>query len=110
MVLAASKALAWPLVAGTDGVSGTKKMAVLRLTAEAFRELLQLPPEVEVLRVNVPYDMRGRLDIVIEGVGWDVPENGAICPTYGSVTRQVDGEGSVLRSTIDWGFPQADQQ
>lgn len=88
-------------------MSYVKKMAVLCMTADAFRELLQLPADVEVVRVELPPEQRGGLNIYIEGAGWDTSEGDRIMSTFGTVTVQRDSEGNITRSTIDWAFPPA---
>jgi hypothetical protein len=85
-------------------MAAVKKMAILRVTAEAVRDLLQLPAGVEVLRVEVAPGVRGCLNVVIEGAGWDTPEGGLIVPTYGTVHTKCDEVGYVSHK-IDWRFP-----
>ena len=80
-------------------------MAILRLTPQAVRQLLQLPDEVDVIRVEVPQNHRSGLDVVIEGAGWPTPEGGLIQSTHGTVTQGVDAEGKLIRYEIDWGLP-----
>lgn len=72
-----------------------KNMAILTVTPEAFRHLLQLPDDVEVVRVEMAPGQRGTLHAMVEGIGWPTPEGGQVYATYG---RTVDGR-------IDWGFP-----
>lgn len=75
----------------------TKNMAILTVTPEAFRHLLQLPDDVEVVRVEMAPGQRGTLHVMVEGVGWPTGEGGHVCPTIGVM---LDGR-------IDWGFPES---
>lgn len=83
----------------------SKKMAVLQVSPEVFRQFLQLPPEAEVLRVEAVPGHRGGLHVVIEGAGWSTAEGGPIPPAYGVVTTERSADGQPPRHCIDWGFP-----
>ena len=88
-----------------------KKMALLRVTPEALRDLLQLPLEVEVIRVEMAPGYRGLLHVVIEGAGWDTPEGGVIMPApVGIATQNSDAAGNITNRVIDWGLPKGDAQ
>lgn len=83
-----------------------KKMAILRLTPEAMRCLMQLPEGVEVVRVELEPGSRGVLQLMIEGAGWDTPEGNAVMPARPAiVTQHFDKDGALASSTIDWGIP-----
>lgn len=87
----------------------TKKMAILTVTPEAFRGLLQLPESVEVVGVEVAQGYRGVLRIVIEGAGWDTREGEAISPTgAATITNRHDETGAIVSRSIDWHLPKDD--
>lgn len=84
----------------------TKKMAILRLNAAMLRDALQLPDGAEVVRVFVDEEFRCRLNVVIEGAGWETAEGAPIQPAGpGIVTVDRDEHGGIKRMTIDWGLP-----
>ena len=74
-----------------------KKMAILRITPEVLRNILQLPDNCEVVRVDTAFDCRGVIEVVLEGVGWDTAEGMAILRCDHAV--MTDGK-------IDWRFPE----
>lgn len=75
------------------------KVAILRVSPEALRELLHLPSSAEVVDVRSDVAVRGVLEVKVYGAGWEVPMGAAIPRTEGTVSK--DGE----RVVIDWGFP-----
>lgn len=82
----------------------TKKMAILTITPEVLRQLLQLP-ECDVIRVETDPGYRGVLRLVIEGAGWDTPEGGPIMPADTAIcTTETDDEGH-KHVAIDWRLP-----
>ena len=86
----------------------TKKMAILTLTPEVFRALLQLPPEVEVVRVELAPNQRGTLHVMIEGAGWTTVEGAHVMAANTAIvttTRHVTAEGYVDTEVIDWRLP-----
>ena len=70
------------------------KFAILQIHPEVFRQLLQLPENAIVRRINVPHDKYGVVEVTVENVGWETAEAQVIMTTTG---QMVDGE-------IDWGF------
>jgi hypothetical protein len=83
-----------------------KKMAILTVTPEALRALLQLPDGVELVRVEMSQGQRGVLKLMIEGAGWDTPEAGHVQFTNDAlITDTFDGEGALVRRSIDWRLP-----
>lgn len=90
---------------GNTPVSGSvQKLAILSLSPDLLRELLQLPRGAEILDLRVPLYYRGVLEVKIVGAGWPTMEGQAITSTIGTVTRTRD-ENGVERRSIDWGFP-----
>lgn len=86
-----------------------KKMAILRLTPEALIALLQLPPEAEVVRVELSTGQRGVLHLMIEGAGWNTPDGGMVQPALTPiVTEARDAQGALVRWAVDWGLPAAE--
>lgn len=80
-----------------------KKMAILTLTPEAIRELLQLPENAVFVEQHIPFDQPGVMEIKVEGVGWDTPEGCVIQKAEAAtVTRNEVGE-----LEIDWRLPGA---
>lgn len=77
-----------------------KRMAILAVTPEVFCKLLQLPEDVELVRVNLCPDRRGVMELVIEGAGWITPRGASISRTSGEIT---EGES---KSVIDWHLPE----
>ncbi len=86
-------------------MSEPKLMALLRVSPEAIRDLFQLPPGTEVLRVETRPEYRGSVDIVIAGAGWPTDEGGPIRTATGVVQREFLTDGCELIQRIEWGFP-----
>lgn len=85
----------------------TKKMAILRLTPQAFRDLMQLPETVEVVRVELESGTRGNLHLMIEGAGWDTHEGAMVIPAQAAIiTSHKDQNGTSIDRIIDWGLPE----
>ena len=81
-----------------------KKMCILKVAPEVLRDLLQLPPEATLIKVESPYCMLGVVHLVVEGIGWDTPEGGAILIAPSAVISDVrDENGTITSRTIDWG-------
>jgi hypothetical protein len=83
-----------------------KRMARLRITVEALRELMQLPACAEIIRLEAPRDFRGIMEIVIEGAGWPTAPGEAINTASPSVSRTINAAGDELRPVVHWGFPE----
>ncbi|MCA0214527.1 MAG: hypothetical protein LCH79_15285 [Proteobacteria bacterium] len=84
----------------------TKKMAVLGLNPAALRNVLRLPDDAEVIRIETVPGYRGLVNVIVEGVGWEVQEGGPLPPsTHGVFTVDRDERGGIKRLTVDWGFP-----
>ena len=83
-----------------------KKMAILTVTPEALRAMLQLPDGVELVRVEMSQGQRGVLKLMIEGAGWDTPEGGYVQFTETAIITERRGpEGELLKRTINWNLP-----
>jgi hypothetical protein len=82
-----------------------KKMAILTVTPEALRAMLQLPDGVELVRVEMSQGQRGTLKLMIEGAGWDTPEGGFVQPALSAIITDVHEEGALVRRSIDWQLP-----
>ena len=80
----------------------TRKMAILRVTPEALRELLYLPDGAILDDVDVPFNAPGTLLLKVSGAGWDTPEGGAIV-TANSATTDRNPDGSL---TVNWHLPE----
>ena len=74
-----------------------KKMAILTVTGQIIREMLQLPDGCEIIRVEVQQGYREVFRLVIDGAGWDTPEGAAI---QQALVATVDAKG------IHWGLPE----
>jgi len=78
-----------------------KKMAIITLTPEALRELLQLPDGLTFIEARIPFYTPGVMEVKVEGAGFDTPEGGAIYKSEPAiVTRKEDGT-----LDIDWRLP-----
>jgi hypothetical protein len=76
----------------------SKKAAIIRVTAECLREILQLPPEAEIVRIDLD-DTRGELRIVLHGAGWETAQGEKIKE---SPAATISDSWSAPRRTIDW--------
>lgn len=74
-----------------------KKMAILIASPGVVRHLLQLPEDVTLIDLKVPFENPGILELKIEGAGWDTPEGSMIVKA--PIGKVVDG-------IIDWNIPQ----
>lgn len=84
----------------------TKKMALLRVTPEALRTLLQLPDATEIVRVELADGHRGVMHLMIEGAGWETEEGSPVMPADSAIiTETVDAAGALVSRLVDWGFP-----
>lgn len=81
-----------------------RRMAILEVSPEMFRELFQLPPGCEVVGVSVPFDRPGLIEISIRGAGWPTPPGAVLQHTTGALYRgkTMDGERMYV---IDWKMP-----
>lgn len=77
-----------------------KRMAILEIHPQAFRDLLQLPEGAEISDLRLNIDRRGVLEVKIDGAGWEVREGECLMRTTGTVTTDENG-----RRCIDWGMP-----
>ena len=78
-----------------------KRMAILRLTPEAIRDLLHLPDKATLIEMRIPFDAPGTMEVKVEGVGWEAPEGSVIAFAEAAiVTRDENG---VI--DIDWRLP-----
>lgn len=81
-----------------------KRMAILEIHPQAFRDLLQLPEGAEISDLRLNIDRRGVLEVKIDGAGWEVREGECLMRTTGTVTTEENG-----RRCIDWGMPSNDR-
>ena len=80
-------------------------MAVLRLSPQALRDILQLPDCCEVVRVETVQGVRGLVHVVVEGAGEDVEEGYPLPPAQtGIISIDRNDAGGITRLTVDWGF------
>lgn len=94
---------------GEDKSTSVKRMAILTVTPEALRQLLQLPNGVELVRVEMAQGQRGALRLMIEGAGWPTPEGGYVQPAqiatvHTSYHFAEDGQ-NIRLDKIDWNLP-----
>jgi hypothetical protein len=78
------------------------RAAILLVTPEALRTLLQLPPGTYVDSVNVPHNEPGRFEVRIRGAGWLTPLGGIIPYTTGRISMQHTDQPVPV---INWGLP-----
>ena len=77
------------------------KRAIITLTPQALRDLLQLPKEAVFEEVRIPFSRPGVLEVKLSGVGWETPEGCSITKANaGVVTTREDGSFE-----IDWRLP-----
>jgi len=80
-------------------------MAVIRLSPQGLRDLLQLPCEAEVIRVDTARGEWGVMEIVLMGVGEWVEDGMPLPPPRTGIVRQEWlPDGRELQRTIDWRF------
>jgi len=77
-----------------------KRMAILEIHPQAFRDLLQLPAGAEISDLRLDIERRGVLEVKIDGAGWVVREGECLTRTTGIVTTDEKG-----RRVINWGLP-----
>jgi len=77
-----------------------RRMAILEINPQAFRDLLQLPKGAEISDLRLDIERRGVLEVKIDGAGWEVCEGECLMRTTGTVTTDEKG-----RRVIDWGLP-----
>jgi hypothetical protein len=74
------------------------RLAILTLTPEAFQALMRLPPDVELIDVQIDLTHRGILKLKIQGAGWETPMGGEIREAApATVSKSENG-----RLSIDW--------
>ena len=78
-----------------------KRMAVLTLTSEALREILQLPDNTIMVEARIPFLTPGVMEIKVEGAGWLTPECAAIMVAEPAIVTRL--ENGAL--DIDWRIP-----
>ena len=81
------------------------RAALLVLSPEILAELLQLPDGCHIDHATAPHDQPGVLHLRVRGAGWPTKAGWLLPQVRGTVTRHHAEDGSVLRQTIDWGFP-----
>ena len=81
------------------------KAAILEISPEAFRQMLQLPKEATVIDVEPNLYRHGVLQIKVVGVGPDVPEGACIQRFSGTIYQARSADGDLLEPVIDWGLP-----
>lgn len=77
-----------------------KRMAILEIHPQIFRDLLQLPDGAEIIDLRVNIERHGVLEVKIDGAGWEVREGEFLMRATGIV--KTDEQGS---KRIDWGMP-----
>ena len=83
-------------------MSSVKKMAILTATPEVIRELLQLPDNAVIRNIRSRYDYYGNLEIVVEGVGWDIMEGQPVMKApVGEITYSAISQDMI----VDWKLP-----
>ena len=73
-----------------------KRMAILEIHPQAFRDLLQLPEGAEISDLRLNIDRRGVLEVKIDGAGWEVREGECLMRTTGTVTTDENGRRCIL--------------
>lgn len=81
------------------------KAAILEITPEAFRQMLQLPKEATVIDVESNLYRHGVLQIKVVGVGPEVPDGACIQSFSGTICQARSADGDLLEPVIDWGLP-----
>ena len=81
------------------------KAAILEITPEALRQMLQLPKEATVIDVEPNLYRHGVLLIKVVGVGPKIPEGACIQRFYGTIHQARSADGDLLEPVIDWGLP-----
>lgn len=85
-------------------MSEPKLMALLQLSPKAFRELFQLPPGTEVVRIETRPGYRGRVDVIIEGAGWLTDEWAPLRSATAIVTHTFLEDRRELAPVIKWSW------
>ena len=75
------------------------KLAILRMSPEVFRELLQLPDGALLRGVSTNMNEYCVLELLVEGVGWETAEGNKI---------MIAPSAKITDGVIDWGLPNAD--
>jgi len=79
-----------------------KKMAILTLTPDALKDILQLPDDMTFIEVRIPFDRPGTMEIKVEGVGWNTVKGGHIQRANPVIVTKL-GDGTL---DVDWGIPE----
>lgn len=85
------------------------RAALLVLSPKILAELLQLPDGCHIDHAVAPHDQPGVLHLRVRGAGWPTKAGWVLPKARGTVTRHHAEDGSVLRHTIDWGFPKDEE-
>jgi hypothetical protein len=80
------------------------KKAILTLTPEAIREIIQIPEGSQLAGMYIPFDRPGVVHLKVEGAGWETPEGSPI--QYAEGATATRDENGVL--SIDWKLPEND--
>lgn len=81
-------------------------MALITVSAGFMREMLQLPDECEIVRIECAPGYHGRFNLVVEGAGWPVSDGMPIgIPVAATVDIPENDEVAKYQRVIDWHLP-----
>lgn len=86
-------------------MTNIKKMAILPMSMQGLRDLLQLPREAEIVRIEMEPGYRASLRLVVEGVGWDTSEGAPIMPAPTAMVHQTTDAAGNICKRVDWNLP-----
>lgn len=80
------------------------KAAILKLSTEFLRQLLQLPPDARIEAIEQPIDMPDEIHVRITGAGFDVRYGQQIERAYGVASTFTREDGTQMPTKIRWTF------
>ena len=78
-----------------------KRMAIITITPEGLRKLLNLPDNMTFVEARIPFDQPGVMEIKVEGAGWETPEGAMIAKAPPAIMATKE-DGTL---DIDWNVP-----